>query len=390
MKTWQALAAAAISVPAFGWAQGLPGPYVSLGAGTNLQQNEIVTPAPTLGFPRDIIYTFHPGFAGQASAGITLPFHMRVEIEGDYLSNVVRGAQSIPPAGFTAPSRRGGGLEQKYGGFVNALYDLDLGLPVAPYVGVGVGGQEVDRSNFNQNIQGRRITPVTGPVELGYGSQTVGAFAYQAIAGFAVPIAAVPGLSFTVDYRFIGLLDPMPALTLTQGRSFHFIRSPSGAVTAQVTEVVRGNRHFTNDLNHTILLGFRYALFQPPPPPPPAPVPPPPPAPQEARTYLVFFDWDRADLTERARQIVAEAADASRHVQTTRIEVNGYTDLSGTAAYNLKLSVRRARSVEAELVRDGVPAGEIEIHGYGEADPLVSTAKGVREPQNRRVQIILQ
>jgi outer membrane protein OmpA-like peptidoglycan-associated protein len=103
----------------------------------------------------------------------------------------------------------------------------------------------------------------------------------------------------------------------------------------------------------------------------------------------VFFDWDRADLTTRARQIVAEAASASTHVPTTLINVNGYTDLSGTAAYNQRLSVRRAESVEAELIRDGVPKGEISIHGYGESNPLVPTAKGVREPQNRRVEIIL-
>jgi outer membrane protein OmpA-like peptidoglycan-associated protein len=109
-----------------------------------------------------------------------------------------------------------------------------------------------------------------------------------------------------------------------------------------------------------------------------------------ARTYLVFFDWDRADLTARAKQIVASAAAASTHVQTTRIEVDGYTDLSGTAAYNQKLSVRRAQTVQTELVKDGVPATEISIHGYGESNPLVPTAKGVREPQNRRVEIILK
>jgi outer membrane protein OmpA-like peptidoglycan-associated protein len=150
------------------------------------------------------------------------------------------------------------------------------------------------------------------------------------------------------------------------------------------------SRRFTNDLNNSIMVGARYALWQPAPPPPPAPpAPPPAPAVEAARTYLVFFDWDRADLTERARQIVSEAAQASTHVATTKIEVNGYTDLSGTAAYNEKLSVRRARSVEAELVKDGVAQGEISIHGYGESNPLVPTAKGVREPQNRRVEIIL-
>jgi iron complex outermembrane receptor protein len=126
----------------------------------------------------------------------------------------------------------------------------------------------------------------------------------------------------------------------------------------------------------------------PPAPPAEAPVAPPPPPVAAARMYLVFFDWDRADLTARAREIVAAAAASSTHEQT-RIEVNGYTDRSGTPAYNQKLSVRRAETVQSELVRDGVAPGEISIHGYGENNPLVPTAQGVREPQNRRVEIIL-
>jgi outer membrane protein OmpA-like peptidoglycan-associated protein len=77
-------------------------------------------------------------------------------------------------------------------------------------------------------------------------------------------------------------------------------------------------------------------------------------------------------------------------VQTTQIDVNGYTDLSGSAAYNKRLSVRRAESVAAELVRDGVSQDDIVMKGFGETNPLVPTAKGVREPQNRRVEIILQ
>ena len=69
--------------------------------------------------------------------------------------------------------------------------------------------------------------------------------------------------------------------------------------------------------------------------------------------------------------------------------MNGYTDTSGAATYNMGLSVRRAKAVAAQLVADGVPASEIEIHGYGETHLLVPTGPGVREPQNRRVEIIL-
>jgi outer membrane protein OmpA-like peptidoglycan-associated protein len=132
--------------------------------------------------------------------------------------------------------------------------------------------------------------------------------------------------------------------------------------------------------------GLRYA-FGAPPPPPPSPVAAP--ARAASRSYLVFFDWDKATLTDRARQIVADAATASRSVQYTRIEVNGYTDTSGTPRYNHDLSVRRAQAVASELVRNGVPAGAITIQGFGETHLLVPTGDGVREPQNRRVEIIL-
>ena len=114
------------------------------------------------------------------------------------------------------------------------------------------------------------------------------------------------------------------------------------------------------------------------------------PAPEPARSYLVFFDWDKTELTERARQIIKDAADNSTHVQYTRIEVNGYTDTSGTPQYNQGLSVRRAQAVATELTRDGVPQSSIEIQGFGETHLLVPTGRGVREPQNRRVEIIIR
>ncbi|MFT8677993.1 OmpA family protein, partial [Gluconacetobacter sp.] len=128
---------------------------------------------------------------------------------------------------------------------------------------------------------------------------------------------------------------------------------------------------------------------------PPA-VEPAAPAPAQTRTYLVFFDWDKSGLSDRARAIVSTAAQASTHTQTTRIEVNGYTDNSAAhpgprgAHYNMALSLRRAQAVQAELIRDGVPGTAIDIHGFGEDHPLVPTGPNTREPQNRRVEIILK
>ena len=104
----------------------------------------------------------------------------------------------------------------------------------------------------------------------------------------------------------------------------------------------------------------------------------------------MFFDWDKATLTDRARQIIKEAADNSTRVQYTRIEVNGYADTSGTPQYNQGLSLRRARAVQAELVQDGVPQAAITIQGFGDTNLLVPTGPGVREPQNRRVEIVIR
>jgi outer membrane protein OmpA-like peptidoglycan-associated protein len=114
------------------------------------------------------------------------------------------------------------------------------------------------------------------------------------------------------------------------------------------------------------------------------------PAPAPARGYLVFFDWDKATLTPRAQQIIQEAAANSTRVAYTQIQVNGYTDTSGTPQYNQGLSIRRAQAVAAELVKDGVPKAAIAIQGFGETHLLVATGPGVREPQNRRVEIIIR
>jgi OmpA-OmpF porin, OOP family len=143
-------------------------------------------------------------------------------------------------------------------------------------------------------------------------------------------------------------------------------------------------------LDNAVLIGLRYRFGVAPPPPPATPAAAPVPAVVPARSYLVFFDWDKATLTPRAQQIVAEAAANSTKVQYSRIEVNGYTDTSGTPQYNQGLSIRRADAVAAELVKDGVPKAATAIQGFGETHLLVPTAPGVREPQNRRVEIIIR
>ncbi len=357
------LAASVLSAPMAALAQPVTGPYISLGAGGNylLDQNfRGIDSQFTDG--RGHLSTNVGGIAS-AAVGYGLGNGVRIELQGDWMANKI-------DVGVTTTSN----YQQQYHGFVNALYDFDgamIGIPgLMPFVGVGGGyGQShFSNLNFNGNDGNGNTTYL-------HTTGTDGNFAVQAIVGVAFAIDAVPGLALTAEYRFI----------TTPSNASYRAQLFDGPDFASVKLKTDGQ------FNNAALVGVRYALFAAPPPPPPAPpaAAAPPMPPEVAKTYLVFFDWDRADLTTRARQIVAQAAAASTHTQTTRIEVNGYTDLSGTAAYNQRLSVRRAQSVESELVRDGVSRGEISIHGYGESNPLVQTAKGVREPQNRRVEIIL-
>ena len=106
----------------------------------------------------------------------------------------------------------------------------------------------------------------------------------------------------------------------------------------------------------------------------------------------MFFDWDRADLTDRARQIIAEAADErSRRVQVTRIEVAGHADRSGYAAVQpAPVAAPRRQRWPPSWCAAASPRNVITIQAFGESRPLVPTADGVREPQNRRVEIVLR
>jgi OmpA-OmpF porin, OOP family len=330
------LASAMLALPlAAANAQPVAGPYISLGAGVNFMQQVPLT----VGRLSGANLQTNVGGAGVVAGGWGFGNNLRAELEFDYRYNSL---DRVTGAGGNAGIN---GSEQKFGPMVNLLYDFNDFAAVAPmfvpYVGLGAGYQ-------------------WAPLHVGSGSasstNTAGAFAYQAILGAAVPINAVPGLAVTAEYRFMGLLD---------GRNYQGVK-------------------FGNEFNHSILIGVRYAFGVA-----PAPVVEPTPVAEVgAKTFLVFFDWDKANLTARSEGIVRDAAAYSTHTQYTRIDVNGNTDTSGTPVYNQGLSERRARVVAGELVRDGVPQNAISMHAYGDTHLLVPTGPNTREPQNRRVEIV--
>ncbi|HEY5207894.1 MAG TPA: OmpA family protein [Stellaceae bacterium] len=152
----------------------------------------------------------------------------------------------------------------------------------------------------------------------------------------------------------------------------------------------------TNQLTYNAVRAALTYRFAPPPPSPPMAEPAPMPAaapamapPPQARTFLVFFDFDKYALTQDARRVIEAAAASYKANGAARIDVAGYTDLAGTQAYNLRLSQRRADAVSADLAAQGVPRRALDVKWFGKEHPRVPTPDGVREPQNRRVEIVM-
>jgi len=217
----------------------------------------------------------------------------------------------------------------------NVLYDFLPTSVITPYIGGGLGVVFLDSNT----------------------SLGATAFAYQGILGVAYNISE--------QFRF-GI----------EGRYF-------GSTNVTLNYPILGNPTY-NASNILALATLQYKFVSPPPPPPPmAPAVAPP-------SFMVFFDWDRSNLSQQALATIQQAANAFKTKGNARITATGHTDTSGPESYNMALSLRRANAVKDALVRDGVPAQAISVIGMGEKGLLVPTGDGVREPQNRRVEIVIQ
>jgi outer membrane protein OmpA-like peptidoglycan-associated protein len=241
--------------------------------------------------------------------------------------------------------------------FFNGLYDWPLSKHFSLSLGAGVGAAIVDASL--KDVFADHLT----------GSST--AFTWQAIAG--ANMALSEQFEIGVDYRY-QFVDT----------SSQFLNSATFTGPASLK-----NKHV-----QSVMFNVRWFVQGPPPPeayvaPPEPPLPPPPPPPPPVKTFIVFFDFNRADLTTDAKRVVSEAASTARTRGMVKIMVTGHTDTTGSAAYNQALSERRASAVKTQLVADGLSEQNIMTIGKGFAEPLIATGPGVREPQNRRAVIDL-
>lgn len=127
--------------------------------------------------------------------------------------------------------------------------------------------------------------------------------------------------------------------------------------------------------------------LKPKPEPAPAPEPAPVPAMPLPAPFVIYFDFDSAELDEMAQAVLNDVSSAYADFRGVVVNVVGHTDTSGADAYNVQLSQRRAENVSRALADMGVPLSIQSLEAYGEDRLKVPTDDGVRERLNRRVEI---
>jgi OOP family OmpA-OmpF porin len=269
------------------------------------------------------------------------------------------------PGGIAAPGtyNYAGGTTSALSFMVNGLLDFGDDDGLQGFVGGGVGVARV-KANYGLNTLSDFLDD----------SDTV--FAWQVLAGVRAPLT--DSIDVSLKYRFFNADNVR--LVDVSGRNF--------------------DGRFRS---HSILGGITFNFGGPPPPPVVVPTPEPTPTPVWTPTptpepvkptvvctpgpYIVFFDWDKSDITPEAAGILDNAISNYQNCGNASVMLAGHADRSGSASYNVGLSQRRADSVKAYMTGHGIPAGVIGTEAFGESQPRVATADGVRELQNRRVEV---
>ena len=296
---------------------------------------------------------------------------IRTELEGSYkegdpdtIVSTARGIPFLSTTPVTGTFDPVAGELQLTSVMANALVDFGGEDGVGFSAGVGAGHVWAD-ANYIAGVNFAR--PFAG-----YLDDSDHDWAWQAIAQIRIPVTEDAEIG--LKYRYFNTKQFEMVDTIGRANAFE-IASHSALVT------------FTANLGS-----------EPPPPPPPVVVPPPPPPPPPVAAppppprcnqgpYIVFFDWDKSDVTTEAATILNNAVTAYANCGTAAIMLAGHTDKSGSAEYNVGLAQRRNASVQTYLAGRGIPAARITSQAFGESMPRVPTADGVRELQNRRVEV---
>jgi OmpA-OmpF porin, OOP family len=290
---------------------------------------------------------FDTGWVVLATVGYSWNSHFRLEFEAGYRDNDV---DAILVSGSVSPLL--GGNLWEASAMVNVLYDVHVTDKMSLSLGAGAGGDFANSTYFDLDI------PASAEDDEWH-------FAYQGIAGINYMVGQRTALF--MNYRYLRVTNPefnyQPALNAIQ-------------------------RDGDDLVKHAATIGIRYALHSSQPyvgaaPAAEATSSAPP------RQFIVFFGFNKYNLTSEATRVISEAVNAAKETGSATIVITGHTDTVGSPIYNDRLSLRRSNAVKAEMVRQGVSTSSISASGRGETELLVQTADAVKEPQNRRATIDL-
>lgn len=322
--------------------------YLSLEAGANWVDdwNSIATRnAPAVSADA----TFSTGWAAFGSVGYAFASHWRAELELGYRANEL---DSTAPAGLLWDD---GDLWEATA-MANVIYDIRLADKLGLALGVGAGADYAE------------LTDQRGGLEL---SDEDWNLAYQGIAGLNYAIGS--RTTAFVNYRYLRVSNPEFDMRGQAASAYEF----DGDDFAK----------------HTITAGLRYALNSPQAEFVDTPTTPQPPIAEPSgpsRQFIVFFGFNKYNLTSAALRVIAEAVNAAKETGSATVLITGHTDTVGSPDFNQRLSMRRSNAVKSEMVRQGVSAAAISTTGKGETELLVQTNDNVKEPQNRRATIDVQ
>lgn len=333
-----AMALASTASAANGW-------YMSLGAGWNWLNDADVSVG-----PGNTTYVGHneyeTGYIIAGAVGYDWG-RWRAELEVAYRDNNIDCVGTSTNVCTGTPSNNGGVWE--FSQMVNVLYDIPLGGRFSASVGAGVGGVLVVANQamiYNTNSSPDLDDYVVA-------GQLIAQVGYDLSDRWQV----------YADYRYLLADDPES-----------FSPQDGSPVTWEKSD-------------HSVLIGMRFDLQAdraPQPKQPDQPV-----QPKAPKQFIVFFGFNKSNLTAEAQAVVAEAAASAKAQGSARIVVVGHTDTVGSNAYNETLSLRRAGAVKDELTRLGISPDAVQAAGRGESELLVQSGDGVKEPQNRRATIDL-
>jgi OmpA-OmpF porin, OOP family len=329
------------------------------------QDRKIIDPASTA-----VLIDADDKLGWAAAAQIGYDFGMlRLETDIGYqrsnLKNLTVLSTTTGPLAGGYPQAKGS--SESWTAMFNGLFDVINYDQFTVFVGGGAGAARFGAKNY-------RVIEPSAP----FLSDNAWVFAWQGVAGARMEISE--NVDLAVDYRYL----------MSNRAKLQFANGTVGS---------------TKLKSHIIMAGLAFNFGGPaapaeiaaaPPAPAPmvttpepqAPMPAPPPAPPvPAGPVLVFFDFDSDVISAEGMTVIDQAAALYNSAGTATLIVEGHADRAGSDPYNMELSAKRAAAVKRALIAKGILQDRISTTSFGESRPLIDTMDGVREPQNRRVEI---